>query len=350
MAAKSPIENLTAAQQVQFFYVTFYGRPADPAGLKFWTEAVEANGILNVVKDFGNSEESSSLYGSLTTREKIAKMYLTTFGRESDPGGLDYWTGLVTDGVIPNFAEAVVHMYNAMAPVDQTAVQNRQTVADEFTTLIDSSPLLKAAFSDPVTSGKAGQTLATWMASVSADPSSVTAAQSNTTAVITNIALGKANTATPVFTAPVVPTSITEDGGTVSGKVIATDADNIPTVTQKLAYELIGTASSKGNGVTVNANTGEFTYTPVANFNGADSFTVAVSDGAGGRTVKTIDLNVLPVNDSPVIAGKVAAGSLAVTEDTKATGTITASDVDVGDKLSYSVVAGSGPLLGKVEF
>ena len=77
MAAKSPIENLTAAQQVQFFYVTFYGRPADPAGLAFWTDAVSKNGIINVVKDFGNSVESAALYGSLTTRDKIAKMYLT---------------------------------------------------------------------------------------------------------------------------------------------------------------------------------------------------------------------------------------------------------------------------------
>ena len=349
MAAKSPIENLTAAQQVQFFYVTFYGRPADPAGLAFWTDAVSKNGIINVVKDFGNSVESAALYGSLTTRDKIAKMYLTTFGRESDPGGLDYWTGLVTNKVIPNFAEAVVHMYNWMAPVDQTAVGNRQTVADSFTKLIDSSPLLKAAFTDPATSGKAGQTLATWMASVSADPSTVTAAQANTNAVITNIALGNANKAAPVFATVVLPT-ITEDGGSVSGKAAATDADNIPTVTQKLAYELVGSASSKGNAVTINASTGDFIYTPAANFNGADSFTVAVSDGAGGRTVKVVELSVVAVNDAPVISNKAVVGTLAATEDTKATGTVVASDVDVGDKLTYSVVTGQGPSLGKVEF
>jgi hypothetical protein len=49
-------------------------------------------------------------------------------------------------------------------------------------------------------------------------------------------------------------------------------------------------------------NTGNdfFIYTPNANFNGTDSFTFTVSDGNGGSTIGTFNLNVKPVNDAPV--------------------------------------------------
>ncbi|MBE8967629.1 FG-GAP repeat protein [Nostocales cyanobacterium LEGE 12452] len=45
-----------------------------------------------------------------------------------------------------------------------------------------------------------------------------------------------------------------------------------------------------------------FIYTPNANFNGADSFTFTVADGNGGTITNTFNLNVKPVNDTPVAA------------------------------------------------
>jgi len=337
MAANSPIENLTAEQQVQFFYVTFYGRPADPTGLAFWTNAVKSVGILNVVKDFGSSPESAALYGSLSTRDKIAKMYLTTFGREADPGGLNYWTNLVGTSDVPDVNQVVVHMYNAMAPEDRTAVNNRQTVADSFTQLLKTDPGLQAAWADDATRGKAGQTLATWMASVTADPASVTVAQNNSSVVVSNITSGTANTAVPVFAAASTLT-MNEDGAALTGKAVATDADNIPTVVQKLTYELVGTGSAKGNAVTIDATTGNFSYTPAKDFNGADSFTVAANVGAGGRTLKVFSVDVASVNDKPEFAANTVK-SITTSLDKAVTGTVVATDVD-GDKLSYSAANG----------
>jgi len=45
---------------------------------------------------------------------------------------------------------------------------------------------------------------------------------------------------------------------------------------------------------------GSFTYTPVANFNGGDSFTYKVNDGELDSAVATVTLTIVAVNDAPV--------------------------------------------------
>ncbi len=49
---------------------------------------------------------------------------------------------------------------------------------------------------------------------------------------------------------------------------------------------------------------GAFTYTPGGDFNGADSFTYRVSDGALESSEVTVGLTVNPVNDAPVASGE----------------------------------------------
>lgn len=57
--------------------------------------------------------------------------------------------------------------------------------------------------------------------------------------------------------------------------------------------------SNAGHGaVTLNAN-GSFTYTPVANYNGGDSFTYKASDGPLSSATTTVSITVNPVNDAP---------------------------------------------------
>ncbi|WP_235660293.1 Ig-like domain-containing protein [Mycolicibacterium gilvum] len=46
---------------------------------------------------------------------------------------------------------------------------------------------------------------------------------------------------------------------------------------------------------------GSFTYTPVANFHGTDSFTYQVSDGSGPSAPATATITVTPINDTPVV-------------------------------------------------
>ncbi|GJL51696.1 MAG: hypothetical protein NPIRA01_29230 [Nitrospirales bacterium] len=57
---------------------------------------------------------------------------------------------------------------------------------------------------------------------------------------------------------------------------------------------------SNASAFTLNAD-GSFTYTPVANFTGTDTFTYQVSDGNGGTDTATATISVTADNDAPVL-------------------------------------------------
>lgn len=78
---------------------------------------------------------------------------------------------------------------------------------------------------------------------------------------------------------------------------------------------------------------GAFTYTPDLNFEGPDSFSYTVSDGNGGTATGTVSITVEGVNDAPVGVD----ASYSVDEDGTLEDTISATDVDAGDSLTYTL-------------
>jgi len=120
--------------------------------------------------------------------------------------------------------------------------------------------------------------------------------------------------------------SFTSDEDTpLSGQIIATDIEN-----DVLTYTLVG---QPANGtITLNVATGNFIYTPNANYNGPDSFVVTVTDDHGNSTTTTVGLTVNSVNDVPVTSDQ----NLTPPEDTPVSGQVVATDVE-GDTLSYSI-------------
>ncbi|WP_258186887.1 MULTISPECIES: Ig-like domain-containing protein, partial [unclassified Vibrio] len=82
----------------------------------------------------------------------------------------------------------------------------------------------------------------------------------------------------------------TDEDTSVSGSLSASDGDN-----DSLSFSK-GSEPSNGS-VTVDEN-GNWTYTPNADYNGSDSFTVVVSDGQGGTDTLTVNVGVVP---SPTI-------------------------------------------------
>jgi hypothetical protein len=80
---------------------------------------------------------------------------------------------------------------------------------------------------------------------------------------------------------------------------------------------------------------GSVTYTPSADYCGADSFTYTASDGNGGTDTATVTIDVTCVNDAPVANDD----SATTDEDTGVTINVLANDTDVdGDALTVSSV------------
>jgi large repetitive protein len=78
------------------------------------------------------------------------------------------------------------------------------------------------------------------------------------------------------------------------------------------------------------------TYTPSPDFNGSDSFTYTIEDGAGADDAGEVTVTVTPVNDDP----NAVADSFVVTENEQGSLNVLGNDTDIdGDALSVSTSA-----------
>lgn len=67
---------------------------------------------------------------------------------------------------------------------------------------------------------------------------------------------------------------------------------------QTLSVTAVSSASAQGGSVNLSGT--NISYTPAADFNGSDTFTYTLSDGAGGTATGTVTVTVAAVNDAPI--------------------------------------------------
>jgi VCBS repeat-containing protein len=136
-----------------------------------------------------------------------------------------------------------------------------------------------------------------------------------------------------------------EDTPITSGNVLANDFD----VDDTLSAASVSGFTHGANGAVAYNDDGTFTYVPDANFEGADSFTYTVSDGAGGRATATVNVTVAAVNDAAVISGDTS-GS--VMEDVLAVagGDLDSMDVDGIDDAWQPVTSPAASVNGYATF
>ena len=145
--------------------------------------------------------------------------------------------------------------------------------------------------------------------------------------------------------APVVNNQIfAVDENSVNSTLVGTVAATDPDIADTLSYSI--TTGNTGNAFSINATTGEITVNDSTqlNFESNPTFnlTVQVQDnGVGTLTdTATITVNLNDLNEAPVVNNQ----SFAVDENSvngTVVGAVAASDPDVADTLSYSLVAGN---------
>ncbi len=115
------------------------------------------------------------------------------------------------------------------------------------------------------------------------------------------------------------------EDGAITGQLEVSNSSGLP-----LQYA-VQTGPASGT-LSIEDATGRFTYTPLPDFSGSDSFTFTASNSNGESNPASIAITVTPVNDIPVALDT----SIATSEDTAFTGQLTATDPD-GDTLTFTL-------------
>lgn len=132
---------------VQQLYVSYFGRPADPAGLDYWTNIVEAQDSTAAVSaTFAASAEYKAAYEGKTNAQIVDQLYTNLFGRPADATGRAYWVDLLDKGTIK--VDTIVYEVSIAAlTTDKEAVENKVAAATAFTAALD-TPAKVAGYSN----------------------------------------------------------------------------------------------------------------------------------------------------------------------------------------------------------
>jgi beta-lactamase superfamily II metal-dependent hydrolase len=126
---------------VQKIYIGYYQRPADPAGLIYWAERLDASGgnLTAIIEAYANSAESQALYGTINSGNistVVNGIYNALFGRDAETEGLNYYANGFNSGQFTPATIMLNVLYGAQNE-DLQSVNNKLSAANLFTRTID---------------------------------------------------------------------------------------------------------------------------------------------------------------------------------------------------------------------
>lgn len=124
---------------VQELYVAYFNRPADTAGLEYWTNVVEAQkgDTTAVSAAFAAETEYKSEYpATMSNADIVNKVYLNLFGRPAEDAGKAYWADLLDKKAI-TIDKVVAQIADGARGTDAEAYENKVLAATSFTSALD---------------------------------------------------------------------------------------------------------------------------------------------------------------------------------------------------------------------
>jgi Bacterial Ig domain/Malectin domain/Viral BACON domain len=256
-----------------------------------------------------------------------------TYTPAADDNGADSFTFKVNDGTVDS---NVATVSITVTPVNDAPTADAQSV----TTAEDTAKAITLTGSDPegdaltyhVMAGPAHGTLSGTGANRTYTPDpSYSGADSFTF---------KVNDGTVDSTLATVSITVTavNDAPTADAQSVTTAEDTSKAITltandsdgDALSWHIVA-APAHG---TLSGTAPNLTYTPAADYNGADSFTFKVNDGTVDSNIATVSITVTAVNDLPTADAQ----SVTTAEDVAKAITLTGSDPE-GSALTYIIVA-----------
>jgi hypothetical protein len=125
---------------IQALYVAYFGRPADYAGLQYWTDAMaKTTSLSDIAIGFGNSAEYQATYSGMDASALIDTVYEHLFGRHAEAAGIAYWANLLSQNSVT--VDDIVAAVAANTQGNDTLVFNAKVeTATLFTSHLDQVP------------------------------------------------------------------------------------------------------------------------------------------------------------------------------------------------------------------
>lgn len=125
---------------VQQLYVAYFNRPADAAGLDYWTNVVAAQkgSTAAVSAAFAAEAEYKTTYANMTNAQVVNQVYQNLFGRPAETAGQSYWADLLDRKVI-TIDKVVAEIAKGAQTTDAEAYENKVAGAAAFTAALDTT-------------------------------------------------------------------------------------------------------------------------------------------------------------------------------------------------------------------
>jgi hypothetical protein len=118
---------------VATLYHTTFGRDADAGGLDYWFDLARAGASLKQIATAFASSAEFAPKAALSDADFIASLYQNTFGRAGEAGGLAYWADALANGttradLMNNFASIAGQSLTGSLTNNEATVQGHVTV------------------------------------------------------------------------------------------------------------------------------------------------------------------------------------------------------------------------------
>jgi uncharacterized repeat protein (TIGR01451 family) len=321
--------------------VTNHG-PSNAAGVTV-SDTLPA-GVAFVSASSGCSNSSGTVTCNLGAINNGASASVTIVVKPNATGALSNTASVTSSTFDPNTANnsatqsTTVNANQPPVAVNDTATTNEDAAITISVLSNDSDPENDALTITSVTQGANGAVTINAGATVRYTPNTNFNGSDSFTYTV-NDGLGGTSTATVTVTVNAVndppvanSQSVTTNEDTAKAITLtASDVDGDP-----LTWIIVSPPAHGG----LSGTAPNLTYTPAANYNGPDSFTFKVNDGAADSNVATISITVVAINDPPVAAND----GYSVNEDAAliiAASGVLGNDGDVdGGALTAALVSG----------
>lgn len=123
----------SSLEWINMAYLTYYGRAADPAGLTYWANRLDAAGgdLNSIIDAFGNSREFNNRFGTLSNEQLLDNVYQQMFNRLPDPSGKAFYLAKLNAGEM-TLQSITINVLNGAAGGDKNILNNKYTIASSF--------------------------------------------------------------------------------------------------------------------------------------------------------------------------------------------------------------------------